>query len=99
MEQKQQHKPKYVPEELNNVFWKVNRHIIKSIKLYERGANSSTKKIDYDMLEEQLSILQEKFAHDLLKVLAESKAKFAKLPTIQKNVQLTSSSSLNFYVL
>ena len=90
---------KYSPEELNKVFWKANKHILRVITLYEAVIKSSKEYVDHKMLEEQIHIIHEKFAHDLLKSLADSQAKFANFPLIQRNIQIADSGALRFYVV
>ncbi len=96
--ERSQLRQRYIPEELNAVFWKAAKHIIGAVKIYTGEPHDLPKGIDVGMLESQINIIHEKFAHDLLKTLADTRARFLGLPTINRNVQIDGDSALSFVV-
>jgi len=86
---------KYIPNELNDVFCKANKQIQKSLRLI---ISEFSKNPDYSILESQIEIILEKFAHDMLKTLVETKSKFAQLPNIARNITINNPNSLQIIV-
>lgn len=92
-------KKSYVPEELNAVFSQAAGHVLAAVKLYVSSSGRTGPQLfDLGMIGEQVNIILEKFAHDLLLVLAETRVKFATLPTIQRNVTIGADAELSFLV-
>jgi len=77
-------KDSYIPTELNFIFTKGTKHLMKSFKLFF----SSPKPPDFSLLECQINITLEKFAHDLLKRLIITQSKFVQLPSIQRSMKI-----------
>ena len=87
----------YIPTELNSIFSKGTKHILKAFKTFiSTKPDTFAILSDLSILNGQIEIILEKFSHDLLKTLVLTKAKFVEFPDIKRTIEL--SDSLKFFV-
>jgi len=76
-------KEQYVPEVLNNTFSKTCNRILDVYNIMKNDP-----KLDSDIVIEQLHIILEKFAHNLIIGIVNSDTKFAAFHRIKKSISI-----------